>query len=304
MTFHSSKTRPHYYIHALLHPAAHIPTHSSHHVQTEYTKTMRRIAVQTLLVHAVIAVTVPPATPAPASFVPGACSGSSVSSGGVIVYHTLGKDAQTGEDQVQFRLTLDSGSSPQWAAVGFADDTTAAGMNGLSIVACSTSVNPQGYAPVSGPGAPGTPDNTETIPGTSAEDRGKLTCTFQRNIYDVDPGSSTKSLVFGTDFALAITSGTGEVGSTWAQHASWATSRTRRRIYKCDTPVPPTYMTRKPSTYSPGSSEAPPGLSRAPLPDTRSTFIPYRTLAPYQASYSPIQQHHLECRVYRQRWDL
>ena len=181
-----------------------------------------------------------PPTPAPvvAGFVAGACAAGNVNLARLSVSYVVGKDA--GQDQVQFTVTLNSGSTPQYAALGFADDATPAGMNGLNIVACSTSVNPQGFAQTTGTGAPTTQDNTETTPGTSTETGGSLTCTFQRNIYDVDPMSSTKSLVFGTAFGLALAFGMGDVGSTWVNHGGANRGRQMVTIDKCETMAPDT----------------------------------------------------------------
>ena len=245
--------------------------------------------------------TAAPPTPAPAvppsGFV-ASCPSNNMNLGSIQVSYVVGKDA--GQDQVQFTLTLNSGSTPQYAALGFADDASPANMNGLNIVACSTSVNPQGFAQVAGVGAPTTQDNTETTPGTSTETGGSLTCTFQRNIYDMDPMSSTKSLVFGTAFGIAFAVGTGEVGSTWANHGGANRGRQSLTIDKCDTPAPPTPApatnappTTAPSTAAPATTAprttAPDTMAPVPLTDAPPTVAPLTQAPPtlVPGTYSP-----------------
>ena len=213
-------------------------------------------------------------TPAvPASGFVASCASNNVNLGNIQVSYVVGQDA--GQDQVQFTLTVNSGSSPQFAALGFADDATPDTMNGLNIVACSTSVIPQGFAEVSVSGAPTTQDNTETTPGTSTEAGGSLTCTFQRNIYDVDPVSSTKSLVFGAAFGIAFAMGTGEVGSTWVSHGAEPNrGRQSMTIDKCDTQAAPTAApaTNAPPTVAPSTT--------APVTDAPATDAPPTTAPP------------------------
>ena len=213
-------------------------------------------------------------TPAvPASGFVASCASNNVNLGNIQVSYVVGQDA--GQDQVQFTLTVNSGSSPQFAALGFADDAAPDTMNGLNIVACSTSVIPQGFAEVSFPGAPTTKDNTETTPVTSTEAGGSLMCTFQRNIYDVDPVSSTKSLVFGAAFGIAFAMGTGEVGSTWVSHGAEPNrGRQSMTIDKCDTQAAPTAApaTNAPPTVAPSTT--------APVTDAPATDAPPTTAPP------------------------
>ena len=218
------------------------------------------------------------------------CASNNVNLGNIQMSYVVGQDA--GQDQVQFTLTVNSGSSPQFAALGFADDATPDTMNGLNIVACSTSVIPQGFAEVSVSGAPTTQDNTETTPGTSTEAGGSLTCTFQRNIYDVDPVSSTKSLVFGAAFGIAFAMGTGEVGSTWVSHGAEPNrGRQSMTIDKCDTQAAPTTApaTNAPPTVAP-STTAPDTTSPktdAPATDEPDTVTPTSTPTSAPATDAP-----------------
>ena len=214
------------------------------------------------------------------------CASNNVNLGNIQMSYVVGQDA--GQDQVQFTLTVNSGSSPQFAALGFADDATPDTMNGLNIVACSTSVIPQGFAEVSVSGAPTTQDNTETTPGTSTEAGGSLTCTFQRNIYDVDPVSSTKSLVFGAAFGIAFAMGTGEVGSTWVSHGAEPNrGRQSMTIDKCDTQAAPTTApaTNAPPTVAP-STTAP--VTDAPATDAPTTVTPTSTPTSAPATDAPM----------------
>ena len=225
-------------------------------------------------------------TPAvPASGFVASCASNNVNLGNIQVSYVVGQDA--GQDQVQFTLTVNSGSSPQFAALGFADDAAPDTMNGLNIVACSTSVIPQGFAEVSVPGAPTTQDNTETTPVTSTEAGGSLMCTFQRNIYDVDPVSSTKSLVFGAAFGIAFAMGTGEVGSTWVSHGAEPNrGRQSMTIDKCDTQAAPTAApaTNAPPTVAP-STTAP--VTDAPATDAPATVTPTSTPTSAPATDAP-----------------